>query len=102
MLMVTPVAGAFKMWTSPRGDGISLTMRILTTILGTSSFEVMSGQFAQIVGKDNAASQMAAMWWTVALQLRDKTSVVPDALKDLNNSSLIRTTFFLTYTARSR
>ena len=59
----------------------------------------MSANSPQIVGKDNAASQMAAN--TVALQLRDRTSVVPDALKDLNTFFTDRNDVFLTYRAQA-
>ena len=57
----------------------------------------MSANSPQIGDRNNAASQMAAT--AVALQLRDKTSVVPEQLKDLNKTFTDRNDVFLTYTA---
>ena len=57
----------------------------------------MSANAPQIGTRNNAASQMPAT--TVALQLRDKTSAVPEQLKDLNKTFTDRNDVFLTYTA---
>ena len=100
MLMVTPIAtGIFKIATSPMGD-MDLTNDDddVDTNQGTPhEFVVMSLNSPQIVGRNNAASRMPAN--TVALQLRDKTSVVPDQLKDLNKTFTDRNDVFLTYRA---
>ena len=102
MLMVTPVStGIFKIATSPMGaEDLTNDDDDVHTNQGTPhEFVVMSLNSPQIVGRNNAASRMPAN--TVALQLRDKTSVVPDALKDLNTFFTDQNDVFLTYRAQA-
>ncbi len=104
MLTITPIAaGAFKIavdpaWNTPtdvEGDDDPPTDDDLRPVF----VEVMSVNSPQIVGKNNAASHMPAN--TVALQVRDKTSVVPDQFKDLNTVFTDRNDVFLTYRAEA-
>ena len=101
MLTINPIApGAFKIavdpvYTADLTDDDDDTDDALTPVF----FEIMSVNSPQIVGKNNAASQMAAT--AVALQLRDKTLVVPDALKDLNTFFTDRNDVLLTYRAEA-
>ncbi len=102
MLMVTPVAtGIFKIATSPRGaEDLTNDDDDVDTNQGTPhEFVVMSVNSPQIVDANNAAAQMPAT--AVALQLRDKTSVVPDQFKDLNTVFTDQNDVFLTYRAEA-
>ena len=100
MLTINPIAaGDFKIAVDPNYN-TATDEDDATTALMPLFVEVMSGNSPQIVGKDNAASQMAAT--AVALQLRDKTSVVPDAhIKDLNAFFTDPNDVFLTYRAEA-
>ncbi len=100
MLTINPIApGAFKIAVDPVYDRVTDEDEMTDDALKPVHVEIMSANSPQIVDKDNAASQMAAN--TVALQLRDRTSVVPDALKDLNAFFTDRNDVFLTYRAQA-
>ena len=100
MLTINPIAvGAFKIAVDPDLNTATDDDAMTDDYLRYVFFEVMSVNSPQIVGKNNAASQMAAN--TVALQLRDKTLVVPDALKDLNTFFTDRNDVFLSYRAQA-
>ena len=101
MLTINPIApGAFKIAVDPvhdqptdEEDDDQPTDDALRPVF----FEIMSANAPQIGTRNNAASQMAAT--VVALQLRDKTSAVPEQLKDLNKTFTDRNDVSLTYTA---
>ena len=100
MLTINPIAvGAFKIAVDPDLNTATDDDDMTDDFLRYVFFEVMSVNSPEIVGKNNAASQMAAN--TVSLQLRDKTSVVPDALKDLNTFFTDQNDVFLTYRAQA-
>ena len=103
VLTINPIAaGAFKIAVDPNyntatdeEDDDNPTDDALRPVF----VEVMSVNSPQIVGANNAAAQMAAT--AVALQVRDKTSVVPDQFKDLNTVFTDRNDVFLTYRAEA-
>ncbi len=99
MLTINPIAaGDFKIAVDPN-HSTATDEDDATTALMPVFVEVMSDNSPEIVGKNNKAAQMAAT--AVALQLRDKTSVVPDQFKDLNKVFTDPTDVFLTYRAEA-
>ena len=98
MLTINPIApGAFKIAVDPVHDQPTDEEDETDDALRPVFFEIMSANAPQIGTRNNAASQMAAN--TVALQLRDKTSAVPEQLKNLNVTFTDPNDVFLTYTA---
>ena len=104
VLTITPIAaGAFKIAVDPvhdmatddldDEDEVGFTDDDLKPVF----FAVMSVNSPQVRDKDNAGVQGAATG--VAMQVRDKTSVVPDQFKDLNVTFTDRNDVFLKYTA---
>ena len=100
MLTINPIGvGAFKIAVDPVYNVATDDVATTDDAPRYVNFEVMSVNSPEIVGKNNAASQLAAN--TVALQLRDRTLVVPDALKDLNTFFTDRNDVFLSYRAQA-
>ena len=102
MLTINPIAaGAFKIALSADAtEDLTDADDDPNDNPGTPVFvEVMSVNSPQIVDANNAAAQMPAT--AVALQLRDKTSVVPDQFKDLNTVFTDQNDVFLTYRAEA-
>ena len=106
MLTINPIAaGAFKIAVDPAWntdtddfddeDETNFTDDDLRPVF----VEVMSANSPEVVGKDNAGVHMPAT--AVALQLRDKTSVVPDQFKDLNKVFTDPNDVLLTYRAEA-